>query len=104
MLVANAPYVPTDAIALMPPEARDHEPAVALDGGPDGTAVLRRLIRGAPTWLALGGLVLVEVGEPQVPAVLGALEVAGLTPRVVADEDLGATVALGLRTDAAPRG
>ena len=33
VVVANAPYVPTDAIALMPPEARDHEPRVALDGG-----------------------------------------------------------------------
>ena len=43
MLVANAPYVPTDAIALMPPEARDHEPRVALDGGPDGLDVQRRV-------------------------------------------------------------
>ena len=38
VVAANAPYVPTDAIALMPREARDHEHLVALDGGPDGLA------------------------------------------------------------------
>ena len=43
-LVANAPYVPTDAIALLPAEARVHEPRVALDGGPDGLDVQRRVI------------------------------------------------------------
>jgi release factor glutamine methyltransferase len=42
VLAVNAPYVPTDAIALMPPEARLHEPAVALDGGGDGLDVPRR--------------------------------------------------------------
>ena len=44
VLVANAPYVPTDAIGTMPPEARDHEPRVALDGGGDGLDVQRRII------------------------------------------------------------
>ena len=48
VLVANAPYVPTDAIATMPPEARDHEPRVALDGGADGLDVQRRIIAEAP--------------------------------------------------------
>ena len=55
VVVANAPYVPTDAIALMPPEARDHEPAVALDGGVDGLDVQRRVAAAAPGWLAPGG-------------------------------------------------
>ena len=49
LLVANAPYVPTAEIPLMPPEARDHEPTVALDGGPDGLDVQRRIIGGAPS-------------------------------------------------------
>ena len=43
VLVVNAPYVPTDAIALLPPEARDHEPLMTLDGGPDGLDVHRRI-------------------------------------------------------------
>ena len=48
VVVANAPYVPTEAIALMPREARDHEHRVALDGGADGLAVQRRVIAGRP--------------------------------------------------------
>ena len=60
VLVANAPYVPTDRIALMPPEARDHEPAVALDGGVDGVDLHRRIAAGATAWLAPGGVLLVE--------------------------------------------
>ncbi|MGW7791089.1 putative protein N(5)-glutamine methyltransferase, partial [Streptomyces tricolor] len=43
ILTANVPYVPTAEVALLPPEARDHEPLVALDGGPDGLDVLRRV-------------------------------------------------------------
>ena len=47
VLAVNAPYVPTDAIATMPGEARDHEPRVALDGGPDGVDLHRRVAEGA---------------------------------------------------------
>lgn len=97
VLVVNAPYVPTDAIALMPPEARDHEPVGALDGGPDGTDVLRRVIAGAPDWLVPGGMVLVEAGRAQVSTVVELLRRSGLTPRVVADEDIGALVVTGRR-------
>ena len=43
VLVANAPYVPTAAIATMPPEARLHEPVLALDGGADGLDLHRRI-------------------------------------------------------------
>ena len=94
MLVVNAPYVPTEAIALMPPEARDHEPGVALDGGPDGTDILRRVIAGAPGWLAADGMVLVELGVGQIPFISGAFENAGLASSIV-DDEAGGTVALG---------
>ncbi len=67
VLVANAPYVPTAEIRLQPPEARLHEPRVALDGGTDGLDVLRRVIAGAPPWLAPAGGVLVETSERQAP-------------------------------------
>lgn len=97
VLVANAPYVPTSAIGLLPPEARDHEPPVALDGGDDGLAVLRRIVAGAPDWLAPGGTLLFETGTAQVPAVVAALRAAGLQPRVVEDEERGATVVVGTR-------
>jgi release factor glutamine methyltransferase len=97
LLVVNAPYVPTDAIATMPPEARDHEARVALDGGADGLDVLRRVAALAPSWLAPGGSVLMEVGERQVDAAVAALAASGLTPRVLRDPDLGATALAATR-------
>ncbi|WP_082573491.1 putative protein N(5)-glutamine methyltransferase [Cellulomonas sp. Root137] len=95
LLVANVPYVPTDAIGLMPPEARLHEPRVTLDGGSDGLEVLRRVASVAPRWLVPGGHLLVETSEGQVPAAVEAFTRAGLVPRVVVDEDAGATVVVG---------
>ncbi|MPZ81334.1 MAG: putative protein N(5)-glutamine methyltransferase [Actinophytocola sp.] len=94
VLVANAPYVPTDAIELMPPEARIHEPRVALDGGADGLDVLRRVIAGAPARLAPAGHLLVETSEVQAPVLVEAVVLAGLTPRLAGDEELGATVVI----------
>jgi release factor glutamine methyltransferase len=65
VVMANVPYVPTSAIALMPPEARDFEPRVALDGGPDGLTVARRVLASAPDWLGPGGVVLFEASPAQ---------------------------------------
>jgi release factor glutamine methyltransferase len=96
VLVANVPYVPSEAIALMPPEAREHEPRVALDGGADGLDVARRVVAGAGDWLTPGGSVLFEVGEEQVPAARQIVAAAGLLPAVASDEDGGGTVVLGL--------
>jgi release factor glutamine methyltransferase len=95
IIVANAPYVPTDKINTMPPEARDHEPHVALDGGTDGLTILRRVITEAPTWLTPGGHVLVETSERQAPELVRAMQAAGLTARVDTDDDLYATVVIG---------
>jgi release factor glutamine methyltransferase len=97
VLMANVPYVPTAAIALMPPEARDHETWATLDGGADGLEVMRRVAAGAPQWLAPGGTVLFESSERQAPAMCEVLAAAGLAPRVVVSEDLGATVVTGRR-------
>jgi release factor glutamine methyltransferase len=95
VLVANVPYVPSDAIATMPPEARDHEPVVALDGGADGLGVLRRVAEGAPGWLAAGGWLLVETSGPQVAAASDAFRAAGLDAHVLRDPDIGGTVVTG---------
>ena len=97
ILIANAPYVPTAEIANMPPEARDHEPLVALDGGADGLDVQRRITSAARDWLAPGGSLLVETSERQAPATAEAMRAGGLEPRVVRDEDLDATVVVGRR-------
>lgn len=82
VIVANAPYVPTGAIATMPPEARDHEHRVALDGGADGLDVQRRVVAGAPDWLAPGGRVLVEASERQAPVSAALMTAAGLEAEV----------------------
>ncbi|GAA1710788.1 hypothetical protein GCM10009809_03950 [Isoptericola hypogeus] len=95
VLLCNAPYVPTDAIATMPPEAREHEPAVALDGGGDGLDVVRRVVDAAPAWLAPGGSLLFEVGTGQVARATALVGRAGLAPRVVTDADPDADDATG---------
>ncbi|MER7860578.1 putative protein N(5)-glutamine methyltransferase [Amycolatopsis japonica] len=97
ILVVNAPYVPTDAIAMMPPEARDHEPRVALDGGHDGVDVHRRVAAEAFHWLAPGGHLLIETGESQAVSTAEAMAHNGLTPEVITDEDLYATIVVGAR-------
>ncbi|MEU7133010.1 putative protein N(5)-glutamine methyltransferase [Streptomyces sp. NPDC046261] len=97
VLVANAPYVPTEAIGLLPPEARDHEPQVALDGGADGLAVQRRVAEAAPGWLAPGGHLLIETSERQAPRTVEAFTRGGLTTRVVSCDELDATVVIGTR-------
>ena len=94
VLVANAPYVPTGEIGLMPPEARDHEPRVALDGGADGLDVARRVVAVAPRWLAPAGVLLIETSERQAPALADAALAAGLQPAVVHDENTGGTAVL----------
>ena len=95
ILAANAPYVPTDAIGMMPPEARLHERLVALDGGPDGLDVVRRVAAQAREWLAPGGHLLVEANERQAPPAAESFARNGLTPRVVHSEEFGATLVVG---------
>ncbi|MET9150341.1 putative protein N(5)-glutamine methyltransferase [Streptomyces griseoflavus] len=97
ILAANVPYVPSDDIALLPPEARDHEPRVALDGGADGLDVLRRVAEGAPGWLAPGGRLLVETSSRQAPAAVAAFTGAGLRTRLAVCEERYAHVVIGVR-------
>ncbi|GAA2104522.1 putative protein N(5)-glutamine methyltransferase [Microlunatus panaciterrae] len=99
ILVANAPYVPTAAIWLMPQEARVHEPKLALDGGTDGLSVLRRVIADAQSWLAPGGSLLVESSEQQAPELMEMVAAAGLMPRLSQLDNLDATVIIGTRAD-----
>ncbi len=97
ILVANAPYVPTEAVGMLPPEARVHEPRVALDGGVDGLDVLRRVIAAAPRWLAPGGYLLVETSERQAPQAAETVAHNGLLPRVARSDERNATVVIGTR-------
>jgi release factor glutamine methyltransferase len=95
VLVANAPYVPTDEIELLPAEARIYEARVALDGGADGLDIQRRVSEGAPQWLAAAGHLLIETSERQAPQTVAMVARAGLIATMVSSDDLDATVVIG---------
>lgn len=95
VLLANAPYVPTESIALLPAEARMHESRTALDGGADGLDVQRGVAAGATAWLASGGHLLIETSESQAPQTLDIVAATGMTARLVRSRALGATVVIG---------
>lgn len=99
LLIANAPYVPTDAIATMPPEARLYEPRVALDGGTDGLDVQRRVAAAASEWLAPGGHLLIETSARQAQRTVDAVVRTGLIARVVRSDELDATVVVGTMSE-----
>jgi release factor glutamine methyltransferase len=95
ILVANAPYVPTDALGLLPSEARLYEPRIALNGGADGMDVLRRVASEAPSWLSAGGHLLVEASARQAPRVRDIFAQNGLTAKVVESAEVEASVVIG---------
>jgi release factor glutamine methyltransferase len=97
LLLANVPYVPTDEVDLLPPEARLYEPLASLDGGADGLEVLRRVAIDASSWLAPGGHLLSEVGESQAPTAMEILTAAGLTARTTYSDEYETTVLTGTR-------
>jgi release factor glutamine methyltransferase len=94
IVIANAPYVPTGELGLLPAEARTYEPPMALDGGGDGLDILRRVIAAAPAWLAPGGHVLVETSDRQAPQLARHAAMQGLLPRVATSDALVATVVI----------
>jgi release factor glutamine methyltransferase len=97
LMLVNAPYVPTAEISGMPPEARDYEPLVTLDGGSDGLDVHRRVAEGASVWLAKGGTLLIETSTQQAPLASSIFERVGLSASVKRSKKRGATVVLGTR-------
>ncbi len=69
LIVSNPPYISPSEIATLAPDVKDHEPRVALDGGPDGLAFYRRLAAEAGKFLKPGGALLLEIGYTQNNAV-----------------------------------
>ncbi len=86
VIVANLPYVRSDAMATLP-VASSFEPALALDGGPDGLSVIGRLLEVLPRTLAIDGVALLEIGGDQGEAIvaLAADRLPGWSCRVAAD-------------------
>lgn len=82
------PYVPTGSLRLLPRDTVAFEPRAALDGGPDGTSLLRRAVAGGATLLRPGGSLLVELGGDEADLIGPALEEHGYRDvELVADHD-----------------
>jgi release factor glutamine methyltransferase len=81
VIVSNPPYIISSEIAGLAPEVRDFDPRHALDGGPDGLHFYRAIAAAAPSLLAPGGTVIVELGAGQAQAVMGLFAAAGLAPQ-----------------------
>lgn len=65
LIVSNPPYIPTAEWAALPSLIRDHEPRLALDGGPDGLRVVAQIVLDATQALRPGGWLFLEIGEDQ---------------------------------------
>lgn len=79
LITANPPYISELEIPSLPPDVRDFEPRLALAGGEDGLAVVRRVVLGARSFLAPGGVLALEVGAGQAPEVQALFEQGGFT-------------------------
>lgn len=98
LVVANAPYVPTGQVELMPRDWRDHEARAALDGGPDGLGPHRRILDAAPGWLTPGGRLLFEVSLGQAEPAAALVAAAGLAARVHWRRASGVAIVAGAAT------
>lgn len=88
VLTAVVPYVPTASLHLLPRDVLAFEPRLALDGGPDGTDLLRQVVRRSGRWLRPGGWLLLELGGDQAEPIGRLLLDSGFEgPDVMADED-----------------
>jgi len=88
VLTAVVPYVPTDSLRLLPRDVQAFEPRLALDGGVDGTDLLREVVRRSPRWLSPGGWLLLELGGDQAEPIGRLLrELAFQGVDVMTDED-----------------
>lgn len=82
VIVSNPPYIPTNELEKLPRDIKQYEPRVALDGGPDGLALYRRLVPAAARGLKSGGLLALEIGSDQGPALRSLLADAGGWERI----------------------
>ena len=87
MIVANPPYIPSEVIPTLPAEVERFEPHLALDGGPDGMRVLRRIISQAGRCLRPGAWLVMEIGEEQAGALASLMAAEGFS-RIGARRDL----------------
>jgi len=88
LIVSNPPYIRSADIAVLAVEVRDHDPHLALDGGPDGLDAYRRIAPQAAELLSPGGLLVLEIGQGQDEDVARLVAAAGLTAAGAVRTDL----------------
>lgn len=88
IIVSNPPYIQTNDIGHLTIEVRDHDPHLALDGGPDGLDAYRKITSQVPQLLANNGLLGLEIGAGQDPDVARIIAEAGLVATGPAKPDL----------------
>jgi release factor glutamine methyltransferase len=89
LVVANPPYIASDAIVALPREVREHDPRLALDGGADGLAEYRKIIAELPHLLSKQGVAILELGLGQEQSVAALAQAKGLIVKGPARRDLG---------------
>ena len=90
LITCNAPYIPSGELKDLDSSVRDYEPVAALDGGEDGLDIIRPVIKLWKSVLRDNGVIMLEIGEGQAPAVSALLEQAGFVS-VRALQDTGGT-------------
>lgn len=88
VVVSNPPYIPSAVVPTLPDEVVGFEPGLALDGGPDGLDIFRRLLEGAPAWLAPGCMLCVELFEESLDDACALVRAQGGWASVEAHDDL----------------
>lgn len=76
LIISNPPYIPSSECDILQPEVRS-EPRLALDGGPDGCSLYRRIIQAAGSFLVPGGRLLMEIGIQEADSVSALLRSHG---------------------------
>ncbi|MGZ5842092.1 MAG: N5-glutamine methyltransferase family protein, partial [Xanthobacteraceae bacterium] len=104
LVVSNPPYIATSQIAALEREVRDHDPRLALDGGPDGLNAYRAIAADAARLLAPRGYLVLEIGQGQANDVTQILTGAELVPVGEPQRDLaGIARVLAARAPVSPR-
>jgi release factor glutamine methyltransferase len=89
VMTAVLPYVPGDALHLLPRDVQRFEPLQALDGGEGGLALVSRIVRRSPEWVKPGGWLLLELGGDQVGGVTALLSGSEYGEITVLEDDDG---------------
>ncbi|MFI5299005.1 MAG: peptide chain release factor N(5)-glutamine methyltransferase [Polyangiales bacterium] len=89
LIVSNPPYIPSDELATLQADVRDHEPRLALDGGRDGLDLVRRIVDGAPRWLRAGGALALEIGHGEADSTRALMTTRGFSDVSIARDYAG---------------